>query len=252
LLHKLNEEVTPRIVTAKETVAERYGIPDIKGCDLVCQKLYELQYMADYASYVECGVFKGNTFLTIAAFLEQEGITFPMIGHDSFEGFPADTALSFDEPYAFQDLYDSGKITLEHLEKAKEKTNNFTRRDHLETDYFVEVDNVFKKCSDFNNVELVVGDFLETLPQFRGDIAVLFIDCDLYLSYLYCLQVLYQHVVPGGVIVFDEYYSLKYPGPRLAVDTFFLPLEGEFECYKTEGEFDHEGYERWCFVKESV
>ena len=61
-----------------------------------------------------------------------------------------------------------------------------------------------------------------------------------------CLTNLYDNVIPGGCIIFDEYYSYKYPGARVAVDEFFSEKEneGHFEKYITP-----EGYERWCFEK---
>ena len=56
---------------------------------------------------------------------------------------------------------------------------------------------------------------------------------------------LYENVVIGGSIIFDEYYSHKYPGARIAVNEFFENKEGYFEKYITP-----EGFERWCFIKE--
>ena len=74
---------------------------------------------------------------------------------------------------------------------------------------------------------------------------LLHLDCDLYESYLTCLNNLYKNVVNKGVIVFDEYYSHKYPGARIAIDEFFEDKKGTFEYYVTS-----EGHERWCFIKE--
>ena len=59
---------------------------------------------------------------------------------------------------------------------------------------------------------------------------------------------LYDRVTPGGVIVFDEVYSYKYPGARDAVDEFFAARqdEGSFEVYEHPSPF-----ERWCFVRKA-
>ena len=59
-----------------------------------------------------------------------------------------------------------------------------------------------------------------------------------------CLDKLYNNVSTGGVVIFDEYYSLKYPGPRVAVNEFFEDKKGYLEKYITP-----EGFERWCFIK---
>jgi hypothetical protein len=70
-----------------------------------------------------------------------------------------------------------------------------------------------------SNCELVVGWFENTLPKFKqsvlGDtpIALLHVDCDLYSSAATVLGTLRDNIVPGTVIVFDEY--MNYPGWQL-------------------------------------
>lgn len=65
-----------------------------------------------------------------------------------------------------------------------------------------------------SNVELHVGLFDETLPDFvrknPGPIALLHIDCDLYSSTRTVLSLLRSKIVPGTKIIFDEYFN--YPG----------------------------------------
>jgi hypothetical protein len=60
------------------------------------------------------------------------------------------------------------------------------------------------------NVELVVGLFGETLPMFlemhEGTVALLHCDADLYASTKTALELLTTRIVPGTVIVLDEYY----------------------------------------------
>lgn len=69
------------------------------------------------------------------------------------------------------------------------------------------------------NCELWVGWFNETLPGFVKDvqqnqpIALLHIDSDLYSSAVTVLNELKKNIVPGTVIVFDEY--INYPGWEL-------------------------------------
>jgi hypothetical protein len=61
-----------------------------------------------------------------------------------------------------------------------------------------------------SNVELVVGLFAETLPQFlashAGHVALVHIDCDLYSSTRTVLELLTPRIVPGTFIALDEYY----------------------------------------------
>jgi hypothetical protein len=72
----------------------------------------------------------------------------------------------------------------------------------------------------------VKGYFEDTLSDYRGaPIAFLHADADLYESYRSILERLYDHVLPGGVIVFDEYRNTweheKFPGAAMAIDEFF-------------------------------
>lgn len=66
------------------------------------------------------------------------------------------------------------------------------------------------------NVTLVKGWFEETLPAFLsthgGPLSLLHVDCDLYSSTKTIFNLLVERIVPGTVIVFDEYWN--YPGWR--------------------------------------
>lgn len=65
-----------------------------------------------------------------------------------------------------------------------------------------------------DNVTLVTGWFSDTLPQFLEEhtdpVSFLHIDCDLYSSAVFVLTQLRDRIIPGTVIVFDEYFN--YPG----------------------------------------
>lgn len=67
------------------------------------------------------------------------------------------------------------------------------------------------------NVTLIKGWFDETLPTFLRDrpqtpLSLLHVDCDLYSSTKTILANLQNRIVPGTLIVFDEYWN--YPGWR--------------------------------------
>ncbi len=197
-------------------------------------------------NYVECGVFMGGTLMSAVEFTKQNNIDFNFFGVDTFEGFPSVMEHNKNDlPNKFTDLYNDKLISKEHFLKAKKRTNNFSDISHLEPPYFnSDFSFLFNFCEK-NNVSLLKGKFKDTLPNFNKDINILHIDCDLYDSYLECLDNLYEKIVDGGCVIFDEYYSLKYPGARIAVDEFFKNKIGYFEKYTTP-----EGFERWCFIKE--
>tara|TARA_Y100000310_G_scaffold199402_1_gene199381 strand:+ start:171 stop:950 length:780 start_codon:yes stop_codon:yes gene_type:complete len=210
---------------------------------LIFNKLFENKG----GCYLECGVFRGGTLIPVINFIKSEiGMElWDIIGVDTFNGFPSSIENHYNDlPSKFIELYRDGLITKEHFNKAKIRTNNFNDTSHLETNYF---NYDFSDLVDFckkNNVSLLKGKFEDILDGIEEDINILHIDCDLYESYLECLNKLYDNVVKGGSIIFDEYYSHKYPGARIAVNEFFEDKKGYFEKYNTP-----EGFERWCFVK---
>ena len=69
----------------------------------------------------------------------------------------------------------------------------------------------------------VEGDVLKTIPSIRPThIAVLRLDTDFYDSTMHELSHLYDLVVPGGVIIFDDYGGWN--GQKTAVDEFFAGI----------------------------
>jgi hypothetical protein len=70
-------------------------------------------------------------------------------------------------------------------------------------------------------------------------------DSDLFQSYAMTLPTLWKHLSPGGCIYLDEYYSLKFPGPRIAVDEFMSVItDGKLMMLEPWMDF-----ERWVIVK---
>lgn len=73
-----------------------------------------------------------------------------------------------------------------------------------------------------NNLHYVVGDVMETLKDkttIPQKIAILRLDTDWYESSKYELEQMYDNVVTGGIIIFDDYYH--WDGQRRATDDFF-------------------------------
>ena len=72
-----------------------------------------------------------------------------------------------------------------------------------------------------NNITFVPGRFSDTLPQYAGDpIGLLHLDVASYESYKTTLNLLWPHVVNGGVVAFEEYRSPDWPGATKAIDDF--------------------------------
>jgi hypothetical protein len=123
---------------------------------------------------LEFGVFSGHTINHLAKLMPSRSIH----GFDSFQGLPDDWRPGF------------GK-------------GCFVRND---------------LPSVPDNVELVVGWFDHTLPPFCDlhsvdKAALVHVDCDIYSSTQTIFANLREKIVPGTIIVFDEYYN--YPGWEL-------------------------------------
>lgn len=72
------------------------------------------------------------------------------------------------------------------------------------------------------NIRFVPGRLQDSLPAYDGgSIAFLHLDVDFYASYKTALEALYRHVVPGGIVAFDEYRQQAWPGATRAIDEFF-------------------------------
>jgi hypothetical protein len=154
-------------------------------------------------SIVECGVFKGTSFVRFAAFRQLlcNPSAKKMIGFDAFGPFP-ETSFDLDQTSRDKFITDSGEegIGLEQLR---------TVLDHKKVNV---------------NIDLVKGDVCKTIPEYLEKhpelrISFLNIDVDVYEPTKACLELLFERVVKGGVILLDDYVSI-FPGANKAVEDF--------------------------------
>ena len=81
--------------------------------------------------------------------------------------------------------------------------------------------------SEIKNFELVSGDVLETVPKYVKEhpelkISLLNIDIDFFEANICCLENFYDLVMPGGVILLDNYTHAH--GDTKSTDTFFADV----------------------------
>lgn len=143
---------------------------------------------------VECGAARGGSAALMGLTLQQLKARRRIWLFDTFEGLPAPT--SQDPDFELADLFTGTCVgTLE------------------------EVRGLFQRLQVAHDVTFVRGLFQQTLPTADiSTIAVLHIDGDWYESVKVCLDCLYDKVVSGGVIQFDDYGY--WAGARKAVDEF--------------------------------
>ncbi len=153
---------------------------------------------------LELGVFKGNSLFRWIKFRDLLENTFSrkIIAFDIFGEFP-ETAFEDDkkERNCFIEETNGGiGITLQELNLLLEK----------------------QKLND--NIDIIKGDILKTLPEYLNNnpqlkISLLHIDVDLYEATELALKKLFSHVVKGGIIIFDDYGD--FTGANKAIDEFF-------------------------------
>lgn len=138
----------------------------------------------------ECGVYKGGTARMFAELLSAQGDTRPMHLFDTFAGMP--------ETHPEHDLHRMGDFADTSLESVR----NFVGS---------------KGQAEFHP-GLIPDTFV---PMESSAIAFAHIDVDIYRSVKDCCAFIYPRLVPGGIVVFDDYGFPSCPGAREAVDEFF-------------------------------
>lgn len=151
---------------------------------------------------VECGVFKGTSLVRWASYREvlESPHSRRIVGFDTFGAFP-ETAYADDQALRERFIAAAGGMSLSAEELQQVLAHKGLR-----------------------NVELVAGDILETVPRYvethpAFKIALLHIDTDIYEPAKAALETFYDRIVPGGLLVLDDYGI--FPGETKAVDEFF-------------------------------
>ena len=169
--------------------AEPYTLVSADRC-------YMLISLARYArclagDFAECGVWNGGTALLLARILKETADK-TLYLFDSFQGLPK---LNEEKDQWFVE----GQYSAESIESVKSLLNDFR-----------------------SIIDIRCGWIPET---FRGlenrRYAFAHLDVDLYQSTLDCCAYFYPRLVPGGVLLFDEYAFAAARGEKDAVDEFF-------------------------------
>jgi hypothetical protein len=153
---------------------------------------------------VELGVFKGNSLFRWIKFRDLLENTYSrqVIAFDIFGKFP-------------QTEY---KDDIKERQLFIDETQGGFSIDYDELIDLLQKQNLQK------NVEVIPGDILNTLPDYlcsnpQLKISLLHLDVDLYEATSLGLKKLFNHVVKGGIIIFDDYGD--FAGANQAIDDFF-------------------------------
>lgn len=228
-----------------------YGITVGNNARFVAETIHGMAGERDSLSYAECGVYKGTTFIPIYYLCKELFPRFSLYALDSFAGFPEETVLNRNDEFeAFESLHGAGRISEEHLERARERCSRLKKKEHIQQDYFgTYAEEFFRRAEGKNEIVIVKCSFGELASRFNHGLDrydLVFLDCDLYLSYVQCLDFFKNRT---DAFVFDEYYSHKYPGARIACDEFVEADQGwKFFSKREEDPY----FERWGIRKETA
>lgn len=161
--------------------------------------------------YADFGVYFGKSFFSWHKFLEVLTPTAThkkVIGFDSFAGFP--------------DLHELDGVEDANLQK---EVGGLSSKSFLEE---------FKALMELHNNDAVLptgrgqiveGDITKTLPAFietnpETRFCLINIDVDIYAPTRSVLEICWDLLVPGGVVILDEYGTSRWPGETRAWDEF--------------------------------
>jgi O-methyltransferase len=157
--------------------------------------------------FVECGVWKGGSAMMMALAMQRFDAVRTLYLYDTYAGMPAPTEhdRNFDD------------------RQAEKKWERLQREGHNEWCYspLEEVRaNLARTGHPAERAVLVQGKVEDTIPATIPErIALLRLDTDWYESTRHELEHLYPRLVPGGVLIIDDYGYWK--GARQAVDEYF-------------------------------
>jgi hypothetical protein len=192
-------------------------LPESRLADLV-RRVDEVIDRGVEGAFVECGTWRGGAAFLMAKRAADRSTHQPVWMFDSFEGLPppqeidgpAAIAWSRDvsSPLYFDNCYASiGQVQADAVRLGVD-----------------------------GRVRIVKGWFEESLPHSRreiGPIALLRIDGDWYDSVRVCLDTLFDLVVPGGVVIVDDYYD--WDGAARAVHDFLSERNAAVRLRSTHG-----------------
>ena len=224
--HPLDERIWKRVEEqcSKNLKKDDFLIRDLlESFPIYARRINLARFLARYELFrvvkdlpgcvLECGVYRGAGLLTWAKLAEifcTGDRTKKIIGFDNFKGF--ESLHPKDGPeMSKRSKVVGGWNPSEFYDELLE---------HIET---FEMDSYVPRAP---RIELVEGSIEKTAPDFISKnsgirISILNIDMDIYEPTLAALENFYDLVVPGGIIILDEYGIEAWGGEAKAFDDFF-------------------------------
>ena len=158
-------------------------------------------------SIIECGVFNGSglfSWAQLSNIYEPSNHSRKIIGFDTFAGFPG--VLESKDNAGVQQSK-QGDLTGSAYDQILLSVNKSNSERHL---------------AHIPNIQLIVGDFMETSTVFLEKnqhllVSLLYLDFDLYEPTKKALEVFVPRMPKGAIIAFDELNCESFPGETLAM-----------------------------------
>lgn len=169
-------------------------------------------------SIVNCGIESGNLELVWLNELLKSNVYRDIYMYDTFSGLVEPGEYDYTCENASQ--YKMNKEQVYNTWKNNRITNRINGWSY--TPLVIIQDRLNSTGYPKNNLHYIVGDLMETLKDKTNipeKISILRLNTNWYKSSKYELEEMYDNVVIGGVIIFDDYYH--WDGQRRATDDFF-------------------------------
>lgn len=164
----------------KDLIAPRYVILDLAMQFVFCSKTE--------GDYMEFGIYEGSTFIHAFKSAEANKLKYMRFyAFDSFSGLP--------EPTEEEKLHFSKGMFTCSINKFKE--------------------NLFAEGVPLDKIEIIEGFYDNTLnEQTKKKLAIkkaaiVWIDCDLYISTVPVLDFIFDYIQDGTIIIFDDWFCFK-------------------------------------------
>lgn len=184
-----NKDLLPELWDGDKTFRSLYE--EIKGRTVVSQdRCFMLYQLARYAhnkegEIAEVGVYRGGTGKLIAKACPNKRVHL----FDTFSGMP----------------------------QTNSNVDHHKEGDFSDTSF----DAVKDFLKDLSNIEFHPGFFPDTADVVKDrSFSLVYVDVDIYQSVKDCLEFFYNRMVPGGVMVFDDYEWKACLGVKKAIDEF--------------------------------
>ena len=160
-----------------------------------------------HGSVVELGVLFGGGLMTwhqISTILEPINYNRPIIGFDTFSGFPS---LSAEDELSTANEAKVGGLAVDSYE------------DLLKC---IKIHDLNRFLNHFPKTHLVKGDATETIPKYVKEnpelvVSLLYLDADIYGPTKVAIETLLPRMPKGAIICFDELQVKTYPGETIAL-----------------------------------